>query len=201
MSAPLYLALLHHPVLNRNGQVVTTSVTNLHIHDIARSSRTYGVASYFVAHPNRGLRALCERVAWHWQEGFGARTNESRRTAMDLVRIVPDLDHVLVAIEGETGRLPLRIATSARPGNRETVSFDALRQRMAVGTTPVLILLGTGYGLPPTLLDTCDLLLEPLEGAGAYNHLSVRAAAAIALDRLRSARRPTGIAHDRPPGQ
>ena len=68
MNAPLYLALLHHPVLNRDGQIVTTSVTNLDIHDIARSARTYDIAGYFVAHPSTGLRALCDRVSWHWQE-------------------------------------------------------------------------------------------------------------------------------------
>ena len=41
--APLYLALLHFPVYDKNGQVVTTAVTHLDIHDIARSACTYGV--------------------------------------------------------------------------------------------------------------------------------------------------------------
>ena len=184
MSALLYLALLHHPVLNRDGHVVTTSVTNLDIHDIARSARTYDVTGYFVAHPNPGLRALCERVAWHWQEGHGARTNESRRRAMELVRIVPDLDHILAAIEAETGRWPTLVATSARDHGRTTLSFRDLRARLAEGDDPVLMLLGTGYGLPPEILDPCELL-EPIRGPGDYNHLSVRAAAAILLDRLR----------------
>src|SRR5574341_810215 len=46
--ADLYLALLHHPVLDKNGQVVTTAVTNMDIHDIARSARTYGIPRFYV---------------------------------------------------------------------------------------------------------------------------------------------------------
>jgi hypothetical protein len=34
------------------------------------------------------------------------------------------------------------------------------------------------------LLESADLLLEPIAAASDYNHLSVRAAAAIILDRL-----------------
>ena len=184
MSAPLYLALLHHPVANRDGHIVTTSVTNLDIHDIARSARTYDIAGYFVAHPIDGLRALCERVAWHWTEGHGARTNESRRQAMELVHIVPDLDHVLAAIEDQTGQFPTRVATSARDQARATISFPELRARRTSDPTPQLIILGTGHGLAREVLDQCELLLEPIPGASDYNHLSVRAAAAILLDRL-----------------
>ena len=37
------LVLLHYPVTNRAGELITTSVTNLDIHDLARSARTYEV--------------------------------------------------------------------------------------------------------------------------------------------------------------
>lgn len=185
MTAPLYLALLHHPVLNRDGHIVTTSVTNLDIHDIARSARTYDIAGYFVAHPSTGLRALCERVSWHWQDGYGAKINESRRLAMELVHVVPDLDHVITAIENQTGRVPTKIATSARDHDRPVTSFKDLRTRIETEDDPILVLLGTGYGLSPEILDDCASLLEPLRGPTDYNHLSVRAAAAILLDRLR----------------
>ncbi len=187
MTAPLYLALLHHPVLNRSGETVMTSVTNLDIHDIARSARTYDIAGYFVAHPSTGLRALCERVTWHWQDGYGAKINESRRLAMELVHVVPDLEHVLRTIEDATGQAPLRVATSARAHGRPMIPFPDLRARIEEGDQPVLVLLGTGYGLTPEVLDDCDALLEPLRGPGDYNHLAVRAAAAVMLDRLRGA--------------
>lgn len=184
MSAPLYLALLHHPVLNREGHVVTTSVTNLDIHDIARSACTYDAAGYFVAHPSPGLRALCQRVSWHWKEGYGATTNESRRQSMERVHVVPDLDHAVAAIEQETGHLPIRVATSARAHDRPTTPFHDLRARRETGETPLLILLGTGYGLTPEFVAGCDVVCEPLRGPGRYNHRSVRATAAILLDRL-----------------
>jgi hypothetical protein len=51
-----------------------------------------------------------------------------------------------------------------------------------------LLLLGTGWGLAAEVLDRVDDVLEPIAGAGPYNHLSVRAAAAIMLDRLRNGR-------------
>src|SRR5689334_20766716 len=49
--ADLFLALIHYPVLNRNGHVITSAITSLDLHDIARSARTYGVRSMYVVHP------------------------------------------------------------------------------------------------------------------------------------------------------
>jgi hypothetical protein len=57
-----------------------------------------------------------------------------------------------------------------------------------VAVEPNLLVLGTGYGLADEMLERCDLLLEPIQGDDEYNHLSVRAAAAIILDRLHRAR-------------
>jgi hypothetical protein len=51
-----------------------------------------------------------------------------------------------------------------------------------------LLVLGTGWGLTPEILSRGDVYLEPISGVESYNHLSVRAAAAIMLDRLRGAR-------------
>jgi hypothetical protein len=45
---------------------------------------------------------------------------------------------------------------------------------------------GTGWGLAPDITTRADAVLAPIRGAGPYNHLSVRAACAIALDRLRA---------------
>jgi hypothetical protein len=46
-----YLGLVHHPIKNKRGDVVTTSVTNLDIHDIARSARTFGFDGYYIITP------------------------------------------------------------------------------------------------------------------------------------------------------
>ena len=54
---------------------------------------------------------------------------------------------------------------------------------------PYLLLLGTGWGLTEECFASADLILEPIAGNGTYNHLSVRSAAAIMLDRLRGIER------------
>lgn len=185
--ADLYLALLHHPVLDKNGLIVTTAVTNIDIHDIARSARTFGVRRFFVATPVRALRALSEKIIEHWESGFGATYNETRKDALSIVSVEPDLDAVLLSIERDTQRRPVVVVTSARPAP-SALTFAALRRRLDAETEPYLVVLGTGWGLAPEVLDRADLRVEPIQGAADYNHLSVRAAAAIILDRLRGTR-------------
>src|SRR4029079_5707170 len=46
-QATIYVALLHHPVYDKNHAIVTTAVTNMDIHDISRSGRTYGIAGFY----------------------------------------------------------------------------------------------------------------------------------------------------------
>ena len=47
MTKPLALALVHHPVVDRRGDEVTTAVTNLDLHDIARTAATFGVDRFY----------------------------------------------------------------------------------------------------------------------------------------------------------
>lgn len=185
--ADLFLVLLHYPVLDKNGLIVTTAVTNMDIHDIARSARTYGVRAFYVATPTRSLRILAAKILEHWDTGFGATYNATRKAALELVALEQDLDSTLVTVERLTGRRPCVVATSARPGPDRT-SFAALRARLDTSDEPHLIVLGTGWGLAPEIFRRADLVLEPVRGPTDYNHLSVRAAAAIILDRLRGAR-------------
>jgi hypothetical protein len=51
-------------------------------------------------------------------------------------------------------------------------------------TRPFLIVFGTGWGLTTNLLSQADYILEAIEAGAEFNHLSVRSAAAIVLDRL-----------------
>jgi hypothetical protein len=183
----LYLALLHHPVLDKNGQVVTTALTNMDVHDIARTSRTYGVRRFFVVHPIRTLQLLAQKILQHWETGFGSTYNLTRKDALQLVALESDLDGVIVAVEREAGECPRLIATSARPGE-DRISFPDLRARLETDPAPHLLLLGTGWGLTPEILARAHLFLEPIVGPGDYNHLSVRSAAAVILDRLRAPR-------------
>jgi hypothetical protein len=185
--ADLYLALLHHPVLDKNGQIVTTAVTNMDIHDIARSATTYGVRRFYVVTPVKALRALSEKILDHWETGYGSTYNLTRKEALALVGIESDLDGTIVAMERETGERPLLVVTSARP-SPDGIGYEALRARLEAPGPPVLMVFGTGWGLAPDVMARADLRLAPVLGPTPYNHLSVRAAAAVILDRLRGTR-------------
>lgn len=186
-GAPVYLCLLHHPVLDKNGKIVATAITNIDIHDLARSSRTYGVRSFFVATPIEALRALAHRIIDHWDTGFGATYNPNRKDALSIVQLAPDLDGVIMDIEKEAGRKPRVVVTSAH-SSADTVAFETFRAELARTQEPQLVVLGTGWGLAPEIMERADIRLAPIDGAGQYNHLSVRAAGAIILDRLLGAR-------------
>ena len=60
----------------------------------------------------------------------------------------------------------------------------AARAHLASPGRPALILFGTAHGLHASVIERAELVIEPIQGVGAYNHLSVRAAAAITFDRL-----------------
>ena len=182
-SAPVYAALLHHPVYDKNGQVVTTAVTNMDIHDIARSGCTYGLTGFFVVTPVKALQKLAFKIIEHWESGYGSQYNTTRKEALAIARICDPLDDAIIAIERETGEKPVVVATSARR-IQNRASFATLRDMLHRETRPFLILFGTGWGLTETILLQSDYVLEAVEGRGDYNHLSVRSAAAIILDRL-----------------
>ncbi len=180
----LAVALVHHPVLDRQGAVVTTAITNLDLHDLARSSRTYGAEAVFIVHPIEAQRLLAERVQQHWVEGSGKRRIPDRATAMELLRVVPALEDAYAALGGRAAIEVWTTAASAR--GAEVTTYGAARERLARAERPVLLLFGTGWGLPPALVAGADARIEPIRAAAesGYNHLSVRAACAITLDRL-----------------
>lgn len=185
--SPVYCALVHHPVRARDGSVVTSAVTNLDVHDIARSARTYGLRGYFVVTPIEAQRVLVERILEHWRTGAGARRVPERTEALALVRIVRSMDEARAAIEADEGLGPRLVATAARSaGDVPLRSYEDERRALGSTDVPTLLLFGTGHGLTDETLAGADALLRPIEGPSDYNHLSVRAAAAITLDRLLS---------------
>jgi hypothetical protein len=177
------IALLHHPVFDRNRRVVATAITNLDLHDMARLARTFGLFRFYVVTPVEEQRALAERIRSHWRDGWGAGYNPDRREALELVRVEPDLDVVLADLES-IGRQPARMVVTGAKEHPGAVSFDGLRSRILEGGDHFLLLFGTGWGLTDEIFRRADYVLEPVRGAGDYNHLPVRAAAAIIVDRL-----------------
>lgn len=178
----LSVALVHHPVYDKHHAVVATALTNLDLHDIARSSRTYGLERFFIVHPVAAQRELAARIAAHWTGDKGAERNDFRRQAIDLLEVVPDLAAAIDRLAALHGARPLVVGTAARASPGKAVRFKELEA--AARERPALLVLGTGWGLTDELLDGCDLRLPPLRGPGDYNHLSVRSACAIILDRL-----------------
>jgi tRNA (guanine37-N1)-methyltransferase len=123
--ASVYVALLHYPVYDKNGQVVTTAVTNMDIHDIARSGKTYGIRGFYVVTPVKALQKLARKIIQHWEQGYGSQYNVTRKEALALARITDTLDEVLIDIERECGKKPVLVVTSARPGGSGPLSPDS----------------------------------------------------------------------------
>lgn len=179
----LSVVLLHENMLDKTGKVVTTSLTIVDIHDIARSSTTFGLKNFFIAHPATALRKLAEIMTRHWSEGFGSTYNPKRKTALSKVEICINLDEVIEKITKRAGKTPKLIATSAKQGANR-ISYSEMAKELKLSNSPYLLMLGTGWGMTDELMSKADYVLDPILGPGEYNHLSVRSACAIMLDRL-----------------
>lgn len=182
------MALVHYPVKDRRGGAIATAITNLDLHDISRSALTFGVSKTFVVHPVTAQRAMVERLVEHWTTGPGGRRVEDRSRAMAQVRAVASVDDALSSL-GAGERAELWV-TSAE-GRDDQLGQGEACARLRQPGPPVLLALGTGWGLSDAVLERADVKLAPIWGRsgagdepGLYNHLSVRAAAAILLDRL-----------------
>lgn len=179
----LYCALIHYPVYNKNGKIIVTSITTSSIHDISRTARTYGLSGLFFVTPVARQQRLIETIIEHWKSGYGAGYNPTRRIAFEIIKIVSSLEECLEDIEKAEGERPKIVVTCAKV-KKNSIHYPELRDEMNKGNFPWLLLFGTGWGLVDGILDMADRVLEPVRGGSDYNHLSVRAAVAIVLDRL-----------------
>ncbi|BCA80546.1 RNA methyltransferase [Desulfuromonas sp. AOP6] len=177
---PLAVALVHHPVVDRRGDLVTTAVTNLDVHDIARTARTYGVDRFYLVTPVQDQLTLIQRILDHWRQGHGADYNPHRGDALSLVRVSTSLQEALTDWGEAIGETPLPLLTGAQ--RQDGLSYEECRE--LTKTRPLMLVLGTGWGLAPSLFERDWPVLAPIRGNSDYNHLPVRAAAAIMLDRL-----------------
>lgn len=176
------IALIHFPVINKSGETIGSAVTNLDIHDIARAAKTFGVDDYYIVTPYADQQELIKEILEHWQTGHGAEYNPARKSALGLVSRGETLEEVIRRVEKKRGQRPVLITTSARLW-KKSITFMDTRQRIETGE-PVLLLFGTAHGLAPEVMEKADYTLPPIEGKTGYNHLSVRSAVSIILDRL-----------------
>jgi len=177
---PLALALVHHPVVDKRGDEVTTAVTNLDLHDIARSAATFGVPRFYVVTPVAEQQRLVKRLVGHWTEGHGAGYNPDRAEALGRIEIVNTLADACEHWQAECAT-PSRVWLT---GAQRHDGLSIAEARRELDGQPALLVLGTGWGLAPQLFERGWPTLKAIRGTGDYNHLPVRAAAAIYLDRL-----------------
>ncbi len=183
MDKNIYIALMHYPVLDKEGRIITTAVTNMDLHDLARLARTYDISGYYVVQPLELQKRLVEKLLSYWQNGRGGEYNMTRKQAFERARLADDIEEVINGIKADTGEDPKIIGTSARK-MPDTIKYGQAREMINEGG-PWLILFGTGWGMEPEFLKSnTDFILEPVEPLAEYNHLSVRTAAAIIIDRL-----------------
>lgn len=190
-NSHVYLALIHYPVYDKNGHVVATSITNYDIHDISRVAKTYALGGYFMVTPLISQQELCRRIIRHWVEGFGSRYNQTRQEAFSITYLAESLQEVVDELRMKYEMSPVVLMTSAREHiaiecGKPILSYqDARRQIQEDKEIPYLLVFGTGYGVENQCIrEYSDFVLEPVRGVAGYNHLSVRSAAAIIIDRI-----------------
>ncbi|MHB8109296.1 MAG: RNA methyltransferase [Syntrophorhabdaceae bacterium] len=180
------MGVVHYPVYDKRGDVVATSLTNLEIHDMARTCMTFGIDLCYIVSPLARQREIAEKLIHHWIHGYGATYNPDRGQALQRVRIMQDID-TMIADYGNDSR-PLIVGTSSRERPGKMMSCNDFNNFVEQGRQPALVLFGTGWGLTEAVVDRCDRMLEPISGPGDYNHLSIRVALGIILDRIFSKR-------------
>jgi len=178
----LYVALAHYPVVDKRGDIITSAVTNLDLHDISRAVKTYGVKAFYVVTPLVDQQRLVQKIISHWTDGAGAVYNPARRSALELIKLKDTIAAVAEDINGIETVYPKTVVTCARR-NTASTGYKEIREILKSGK-PLLLVFGTAWGLADTFIAGADYILEPIMGPTDYNHLSVRSAASIILDRL-----------------
>jgi len=181
------IALVHYPVLDAGAGIVTSAITNLDVHDLSRSARAFGASDYFIVHPITAQRDLVEKIKEHWATGSSGKRIPARKDALALVRTVPLLEDAYAAMGGRDAIEVWTTGAKAAPG---VMSMADARAKIEGDGKPVLVVFGTAWGLGPTVHEGADGRLAPIVATRdtAYNHISVRAACAIYMDRLLGAR-------------
>jgi len=180
-----YIGLIHHPILGRKDEIITTSVTNLDIHDIARTARTFNYKKYFIVTPVQKQHNLVQGILNHWNTDVENSYNPDRTSALSFIELQNSFEDACKQIEELEGKKPYVVATGA---NFKTASGDEneLRAKLVVDNRPMFLIFGTGWGLHASITEQADFLLNPILGNAddGYNHLSVRSAVAIYCDRI-----------------
>lgn len=183
MRNNIFIGLVHYPVYNKNHEIVATSVTNFDIHDISRTSRTYDINKYFIITPVDMQQELTNRILNFWKVGDGIEFNKDRNIAFENTLLSNSIEDALDIIEKITSKRAKIITTSAKYFEN-SINYKELGEKIINDDESYLILFGTGWGLTEEVMNLSDYILFPIRGNTKYNHLSVRSAVSIVLDRL-----------------
>jgi hypothetical protein len=182
---PFYIGLVHGPILSKEGKEITTSVTNLDIHDISRTARTFGFKRYFLITPIKNQQAMVKRILGFWETDTGQIYNPDRREALAEAQVIDSIQDAIAQITQIEGKRPLVVVTGAN-FKKDDGEEKELLEKIRLDQVPMFLLFGTGWGLPASVTEEADFRLRPIFGIAndGYNHLSVRSAVAIYCDRL-----------------
>ena len=133
-----YVALMHNNIRLKDKRVGATSVTSLDMHDIARSSRTYGFSGYSVVTSLQDQQKIMKTILDFWSEHSpGGTYNSNRHEAIKHVSIEDDLDSVIKGIEKTEGKTPIIIGTSARTNDiKNQITFYDQEKVCLLYTSP-----------------------------------------------------------------
>ena len=179
----IHLALRHDGVTDRNGRPINSSVTQVDVHDFCRLTLTYGLAGFHCVTPLPAQHQITQNIIGFWRSDVGKRYNPDREQALTRLQLHQSFDELETALTTDAGEKPLFLGTSARP-QRKSFDFDQVYNTISGSGRQVVIQFGTAWGLSEAQLNRCDWVLPPINGYDGYNHLSVRCAAAILLDRF-----------------
>ncbi|MCK5312931.1 MAG: RNA methyltransferase, partial [Desulfobacteraceae bacterium] len=148
----------------------------------ARASMTFGVKGFYVVTPFEDQQTLTHKIIEHWTKGVGGEINPDRKDALELIRVATTFEDACADIKNEQKNKLVTIGTSAKEhGN--SASIVELKKELNK-ENPHIIAFGTAWGLSEGFIEDCDMILEPIKGKGEFNHLSVRSAVSIYLDRI-----------------
>jgi len=171
-------------VLNKNDEVVTSAVTGLDLHDISRSCMTYGVDKFLVVTPLKSQRDMVHKITAYWEKASKEGLNPMRSEALDLVKTFNSIEFAITWIKRREKEKPFMVATTAKK-RKDAIPWLELKRTILEQDASLCLVFGTSWGLADEIFNQVDVVLDPiLGGYGEYNHLSVRSAVAVALDRL-----------------
>ena len=134
-------------------------------------------------------KALVERIIGHWNAPKTQARHPDRFEALSRTQMVHSFEDVKTDLNTRYKGMPLEVAMpDARPLPNQLDYAQVRRKWDSEAQSGVkIIVLGTGWGIAPEFFPEVHTFLAPIYGPlgrEGYNHLSVRAAAAIILDRL-----------------